>query len=67
MCAIVAVWVWAVFRVVEPLVVVVDCLTERVVGARDSNVEPLSIGVTWLHVGDVGAIERVVEAVLSLR
>ena len=34
-------------------------------GARDSTVEPLSIGVTWLHVGDVGAVKRVVEAVLS--
>ena len=66
MCAIVRVWVGAVVRVVEPLVVVVGCLTERVVGARDSTVEPLPIGVTWLHVSDVGAVKRVVEAVLSL-
>ena len=67
MCAIVVMWVWAVVRVVELLVVVVGCLTERVVGARDSTVEPLTIEVTWLHVSDVGAVERVVEAVLSLR
>ena len=67
MCAIVVVWVWAVFRVVETLVVVIGCVTEIVVGARGGTVEPLSRGVTWLHVGDVGAIERVVEAVLSLR
>ena len=65
-CAIVRVWVGAIVRAVEPLVVVVGCLTERVVGARDSTVEPLSIGVTWLNVGDVGAVKRVVEAVLSL-
>ena len=66
-CAIVRVWVAAVVRVVEPLVVVVGCLTERVVvGARDSTVEPLPIGVTWLHVSDVGAVKCVVEAVLSL-
>ena len=68
LCTIVMVWVGAVVSVVEPLVVVVvGCLTERVVGARNSAVEPLSIGVTWLHVCGVGAVERVVEAMLSLR
>ena len=61
------VWVWAVVRVVEPLIVVVGSLTEGVVGAGNSAVEPLSIGVTWLHVCSVGAVERVVEAMLSLR
>ena len=66
-CTVLMVWVGTVVRVVEPLVVVVGCLTERVVGARNSTVEPLSIGVTWLHVCNVGAVERVVEAVLSLR
>ena len=67
LCTIGMVWVGAAVRVVEPLVVVVGCLTERVVGARNGSVEPLSIGLTWLHVGGVGAVERVVEAVLSLR
>ena len=67
MCAIVRVLVGALVRVVEPLVVVISCLTERVVGARDSTVEPLSKGVAWLHVSDVGAVKHVVEAVLSLR
>jgi hypothetical protein len=67
LCTIVMVWVGAVVRIIDPLVVVVGCLTERVVGARNSAVEPLSIGVTWLHVCNVGAVERVVEAVLSLR
>ena len=27
----------------------------------------VTIRITWLHVSDVGAVERVVEAVLSLR
>ena len=67
LCTIVMVWVGAVVRVVEPLVVMVGCLTERVLGARNSAVEPLSIGVAWLHVCGVGAVERVVEAMLSLR
>ena len=66
LCTIMMVWVGAVVRVVEPLVVVVGCLTERVVGAGNSAMEPLSIGVTWLHVCSVEAVERVIETMLSL-
>ena len=67
LCMTVMVWVGAVVRVVEPPVVVVGCLTERVVGARNGTMEPLSIGVTGLHGCGVGAVECVVEAMLSLR
>ena len=67
LCTTVTVWVGAVVRVVEPPVVVVGCLTERVVGAGNGTMEPLSIGVTGLHVCGVGAVECVVVAMLSLR
>ena len=36
-------------------------------GARDGGVEPLAIGVAWVHVGDVRAIVREVEAMVALR
>jgi len=68
LCTIVMVWVGAVVvRIIDPLVVVVGCLTERVVGAGNCTMEPLSIGVTGLHVCGVGAVECVVVAMLSLR
>ena len=66
-CAIVRAWVWAVVRVIVSLVVVVGRLSEGVVGARgDDAMEPLAIRVACLHIGNVGAVEREVEAVLAL-
>ncbi len=58
-------WVWAVIRVADPLIIMVGCFSERVVGARDGAMEPLTIGVTWLNVDNIGAVECEVEAVLA--
>ena len=49
------------------MVVVVSRLSEGVVGARgDGTMEPMAIRVACLHIGDAGAVEREVEAVLAL-
>ena len=59
-------WVWAVIRVADPLIIMVGCFSERLVGARDGAMEPLTIGVTWLNVGNNGAVDECeVEAVLA--
>ena len=51
----------------DQLVVVIDRLSEGVVRSEDRAVEPLVIGVAWIHVGDVRAVIREVEAMVALR
>jgi hypothetical protein len=61
-------WVGAVFRVADPLIVVIGRLSEGVVGSGYRAVEPLAIGSSgiWIHVSDVRAVVRKVEAMVAL-
>ena len=63
-----AVWEWvgAVIWVADPLIVVIGRLSEGVVGSGDRAVEPLAIGVVWVHVCEVRAVVREVEAMVTL-
>ena len=59
-------WVGAVIWVADPLIVVIGRFSEGVVGSGDGSVEPLAIGVVWIHVCEVWAVGRDVEAMVAL-